>query len=208
MAASLTVSWDAPSTNVDGTALTDLGGYKIYWGGLSRDYANVADVGLVTTTTVVELPTGQAAYFAVTAYNAESNESAYSDELVWVIPAKPGLTTVKTTAYNAKSGKATIVFNVAQLTETGGSLTNAAALWVRTVNSAGSVTNSLEITLTPRPASTATASIIIPVNSGVWSTCAAVSNTYGQLAPYGLAGYFGTGLPGKPRGLRIVNQGF
>jgi ABC-type glycerol-3-phosphate transport system substrate-binding protein len=29
---SATLTWDAPTTNVDGTPLTDLAGYKVYYG--------------------------------------------------------------------------------------------------------------------------------------------------------------------------------
>lgn len=40
-----TVSWDAPTTHADGTDLTDLAGYKVYYGTASRNY-NLGSVSL------------------------------------------------------------------------------------------------------------------------------------------------------------------
>jgi ABC-type glycerol-3-phosphate transport system substrate-binding protein len=35
---SATLTWDAPTTNVDGTPLTDLAGYKVYYGTALGNY--------------------------------------------------------------------------------------------------------------------------------------------------------------------------
>ena len=40
-----TPSWDAPTTNADGTPLTDLAGYKVYYGPSSGNYSQAIDVG-------------------------------------------------------------------------------------------------------------------------------------------------------------------
>lgn len=83
-----TLSWTAPTTNVDGTPLTDLGGYKTYWGTASRNYSNNKDVGNVTTYKITGLSEGKW-YFAVTAYDSSGNESAYSNEPTKVIKIPP-----------------------------------------------------------------------------------------------------------------------
>jgi fibronectin type 3 domain-containing protein len=75
-----TLSWNAPTTNADGTPLTDLAGYKVYYGTASRTYSQNIDVGNVTTYAVNNLTDGATYYFAVTAYDTSSNESAYSNE--------------------------------------------------------------------------------------------------------------------------------
>ncbi|MEW6417438.1 MAG: fibronectin type III domain-containing protein [Nitrospirota bacterium] len=77
---SATLTWDAPTTNADGTPLTDLGGYKIYYGTSSGNYSVVIDVGNVTTYKIEGLSPG-IYYFAVTAYDTSGNESEYSNEV-------------------------------------------------------------------------------------------------------------------------------
>ncbi len=77
------LTWDAPSTNADGTILTDLAGYKIYYGTESGNYTEVRNVENVTTVPIDELPDIQSGiwYFAVTAYDTSGNESDYSNEV-------------------------------------------------------------------------------------------------------------------------------
>ena len=80
-AANVTLSWIPPTTKADGTPLTDLTGYKIYFGVSSGNYTQNIDVGNVTSYTVTNLSTGTAYYFATTAYDASSNESSFSNEV-------------------------------------------------------------------------------------------------------------------------------
>lgn len=86
--ADLELSWQPPTTNVDGTPLTDLAGYKVYWGSASKQYDNNADAGNVTTYTVKDIPEGTW-YFAVTAYDLAGNESDYSNEAVANVKIPP-----------------------------------------------------------------------------------------------------------------------
>ncbi len=79
-----TLTWDAPTTNADGTPLTDLAGYKVYYGTTSGNYTDVIDVGNVTTYKVEGLQPGTY-YFAVTAYDTSGNESNYSNEVSKII---------------------------------------------------------------------------------------------------------------------------
>ncbi|MBI4684808.1 MAG: PKD domain-containing protein [Nitrospirae bacterium] len=80
-ASTATLSWNAPTTNTDGTALTDLVGYRIYYGISSGAYTKAIDVGNVTTSVINNLIDGMTYYFAITAYNTIGNESAYSNEV-------------------------------------------------------------------------------------------------------------------------------
>jgi hypothetical protein len=76
---SATVSWVAPTENVNGTALTDLAGYNVYYGtnsaSLNQKVA-VSNAG-ATAYTVSGLTSGTW-YFAVTSYTSEGVESARS----------------------------------------------------------------------------------------------------------------------------------
>ena len=74
-----TVSWVAPTENVNGTALTDLAGYNVYYGTNSaslNEKAAVSNAGS-TAYTVNGLTSGTW-YFAVTSYTSGGVESARS----------------------------------------------------------------------------------------------------------------------------------
>lgn len=78
----LTLTWNA---NTDpGTV-----GYKIYYGGVTQTYTNVADVGLVRMNFIPGLLTNVPYFFAVTAYNAAGLESDFSAELAYTITNAP-----------------------------------------------------------------------------------------------------------------------
>jgi hypothetical protein len=76
-----TLSWEPPATNIDGTPLDDLVGYKIYYGTLSGNYTEDIDVGNVTEYTIDNLTDGITYYFVATAYDISGNESGYSNEV-------------------------------------------------------------------------------------------------------------------------------
>ena len=78
----VTINWSAPTQNTDGTALTDLAGFKIHYGTASQKYTQtitVSNPGLVTYV-VTNLAAGRY-YFAVTAYSSAGTESARSAEV-------------------------------------------------------------------------------------------------------------------------------
>jgi hypothetical protein len=76
---SVTLSWQPPTENVDGTVLTDLGGYRIYFG-LNKDnltqMIEVDNPGL--TRLVVENLTPARWHFAMSSVNAAGTESPRS----------------------------------------------------------------------------------------------------------------------------------
>lgn len=82
IAGTASLSWIPPTENADGTPLTDLASYRIYWGcSGSREYPFQQTIPAPQTTYVVEgLPDDGTCYFAATAINAQGAESAYSNE--------------------------------------------------------------------------------------------------------------------------------
>lgn len=73
-----TLSWNAPTTNIDGSPLADLAGYRIYFGNSeSGPFENRIDIGDPTATTFVveNLAPGFDYYFYSTAVNADGFES-------------------------------------------------------------------------------------------------------------------------------------
>ena len=84
---SATVSWSAPTQNTDGSALTNLAGFNIYYGtsaGNLSQSVQIANPGL-TTYALGNLAPG-AWYFAVNAYTAAGAESALSSIASKTIP--------------------------------------------------------------------------------------------------------------------------
>jgi hypothetical protein len=82
----MSLSWIAPSENVDGSPLTDLSGYRVYYGEVSRNYPDMTEVSDPNTTnTSIALPSGDY-YVVMTALDEEGNESAYSNEVLKVVP--------------------------------------------------------------------------------------------------------------------------
>jgi hypothetical protein len=80
------LSWKAPTQNVDGSTITNLGGYKIYYGNASRSYTQTISVsGGSTVQRTVALSPGTW-YFAVTALDTQGRESAFSGEVSKSIP--------------------------------------------------------------------------------------------------------------------------
>lgn len=76
---SATLNWEPPTTNVDGSALTDLAGYQIHFG-LNEDtfgYVVTIDNPSVSSYIVEQLPAG-AWYFAVVAVNKAGYPSPLS----------------------------------------------------------------------------------------------------------------------------------
>ena len=78
----VTLSWQPPTQNADGTPLMDLAGYTIYFGTQSQSYDSEIQLdnpGL--TTYVVENLVPDTYFFAATAVNSSGMESTFSGEV-------------------------------------------------------------------------------------------------------------------------------
>jgi len=74
----ITVAWTAPQQNTDGSALTDLAGYKIYYGNSPSNLTNVVTVGTNVSSYVVQNLAAGTWYVAMTSLNSQGVESAQS----------------------------------------------------------------------------------------------------------------------------------
>ena len=84
---SLTLSWDAPTTNEDGSPLDDLAGYNLYYGQsspLTAANSQVIQLATVTTATIPDLTPGTW-FVAVAARDASGNVSELSAQLSAVV---------------------------------------------------------------------------------------------------------------------------
>lgn len=75
-----TVSWEAPTTTIQGAALTDLAGYRVYYGLSESDLSQRVELNSVGTQTYVVDNLGPGTwYFAVKAVTSVGVESALSE---------------------------------------------------------------------------------------------------------------------------------
>jgi hypothetical protein len=71
----VTLNWTPPTRNEDGSPLTDLAGFRVYYGQTRGAWERTLDVPAVVASIELEgLATG-AWYFVVTSYNAAGIES-------------------------------------------------------------------------------------------------------------------------------------
>jgi hypothetical protein len=77
---SITLSWDPPTQRDDGSPLTNLAGYRLYWGTAPGHYPNLAHIPNpgIATYVIDELPPGTY-YLVATAYDSSGIESAFSN---------------------------------------------------------------------------------------------------------------------------------
>jgi hypothetical protein len=84
---SATLSWTPPTLNSDGSPLTNLAGYRVYWGPAAGTYTSsvtLNNAGL-SSYVVANLVSGTH-YFVVTALNTSGVESPFSNVASKVIP--------------------------------------------------------------------------------------------------------------------------
>lgn len=76
------ISWTPPTENEDGTPLTDLSGYRIYYGTTSGDYSEVIELNSpgLTSYVIGDLAPGTY-YLVMTSFNSQGRESRYTAEL-------------------------------------------------------------------------------------------------------------------------------
>jgi peptidoglycan hydrolase-like amidase len=97
------LTWTAPTTNTDGTPLTDLASYNIYHGQSATTLVKVANVLKSAALTYTDKPTPVPAtwYWAVTAVNTAGTESAKSAivskalTVVILVPQAPSTPIIK-----------------------------------------------------------------------------------------------------------------
>ena len=83
---SVTLTWTAPTQNEDGTLLTDLDGYKIYYGTARGIYPNEIRIDNASVTMhVVENLTPDTYYFVATEFNTSEVESRFSGEATKIV---------------------------------------------------------------------------------------------------------------------------
>jgi len=76
------VSWEPPTENTDDSALTDLAGYKIYYGTFPGEYEKSITINNPAVTSyLIENLGASDWFFVMTAFNSSQIESGYSEEM-------------------------------------------------------------------------------------------------------------------------------
>ena len=93
--ADITVTWTFATNNVDGSALTDLAGAKVYYGTASSNYTVIVNVpggvpGGAGSKTITGLKAGTTYFFNGTAYNVAGAESDFCEQVSKKATTKPG----------------------------------------------------------------------------------------------------------------------
>ena len=85
---SATLSWVRPTTRTDGSPLTNLAGFRVYYGTSLGSYSKQIDVPnpALTAYVVSNLPGGSTYYFVATAYDSAGLESTFSTPGTKTIP--------------------------------------------------------------------------------------------------------------------------
>src|SRR3990167_8212526 len=89
--------WTPPTTNVDGTPLTDLSGYKVYCGNSTGNYTIAKDTRMqlpkvsgeveYLISNVIPAAGDKQWFCALAAYDDAGNESGYSNEISFFLDA-------------------------------------------------------------------------------------------------------------------------
>jgi hypothetical protein len=79
-AGDVTVAWD-PNPE------PDVAGYKIYYGTSPGSYSSFVNAGNITSMVISGLTAGATYYFAAVAYDGSGNESGFSNEIIYAVPA-------------------------------------------------------------------------------------------------------------------------
>jgi hypothetical protein len=124
--ATVTLQWDAVTTNADGTPIKDLAGYTVFVSTQSGQYCRTGNPPKYDFSNCVEgkdmiqvdaqtltvdftnLPQGQTYYFVVTAHDKAGNHSEFSNEVSKFIPVDDGVSPDKPAGLKADCKSVTI----------------------------------------------------------------------------------------------------
>jgi hypothetical protein len=203
-AAQTDLTWTVPTTNNDGTPVTNLSGYKVYWGNASGTYQQSVDVGNQTSYLLNSLTDGTTYYFAVAAYDSTGRESGYSKEISKTFPALAVTHTI--TATSGSGGTITAINNTNVSVATNGTST----VTTVTVNDGGSQTFNIAAATGNRINDVAVDGVSVgPVASYSFSNITAnhtISASF-ALAQFSITASAGVGGTITPAGTAAVNYG-
>ena len=187
-----TASWNAQ---------TGVTGFKIHYGVQSKTYPSTIDAGNTTSRIVTGLTAGTTYYFALTAYDSSGNESAYSSEVSYTVPASCTYTISPSSASFPQAGG---TGSVAVTTQSGcaWSVTNSISWITVTSGSSGTGSGTVAYSVAANTGTATRAATMTIANNTFSCTQSASSAT-----TYTISASAGTGGSISPSGAVAVKSG-
>jgi len=197
---SVTLAW-SPSTD------PNVAGYNIYYGTASHVYTNRVSVGNVVSATTAGLVEGATYYFAATTYNAQNQESTFSQEISYTVPqavaVQPPAITGASATNLALAGQ-NVTFSI-----TANSTGPLTYQWLDNGNPITAATNAVLTLNNVTTAQAGTYSVVVANSAGTTNlslaTLAVYGSTAGTLTPAAhVKGQFALNVSGVPNAQYVV----
>ena len=189
----VTLAWNPSST-------PDVAGYKIYYGTACGTYSNVVEVGNTTNAAISGLVPGTTYYFAATTLDNNGNESQFSNEAVYDVPAL--VTTPQQPTIRALPAASAIRYGQTLASSSlSGGLASAAGSFAFTTPGMAPNAGTANVSVTFAPAdtndfATVTANVSVVVNQALASvTLGSLNQMYDGTAKLVSVAISPTGLP-------------
>lgn len=186
-AATVSLAWDPPVVNTDGTPVSNLAGYRLYYGTAPHAYSNILTAGTATAV-VSNLQEGVTYYFAAVAFNDQGVESSFSEEISWTAPKAPlldsdgdGMTDIQETAAGTDPNNAGSVLSLRLMNASAGAGGQGKVIqWPSVAGKSYTVLRSTNLMATPA---------FTPLASHIQGTGSLVSCTDTEVPPNGACFY-------------------
>jgi hypothetical protein len=182
----VTLAWDPPNS------VSNLAGYRIYYGTSSGNYQWTINVGKVTTYILSGLTVGTTYYAAATDYNASGLESGYSNQVVFTIPSCAYTISPPNASFPSSGGTGSVTITT---TSNCNWSTSSDISWITVKSGSGLGSGSMVYTIAPNTGTTSRAAAltiagkVFTVNENGSTTTTyvitATASGYGSIAPSG-----------------------
>jgi hypothetical protein len=153
--AQVSLAWDYDS-------ISNLAGYKIYYGTTSGNYQWNVDVGNVTSYTLSNLTIGATYYTAATAYTTDGLESTYSNEVMFTVPSCTYSISPSSASFASAGGTGSVSITTQSYCNW---TTSSSTPWITVISGSGQGSGTLSYSVSSNPGTTIrTASLTIAGN--------------------------------------------
>ncbi len=175
--AQVSLAWDPDN-------VSNLAGYKIYYGTASGNYQWTVDVGNVTTYSLGNLTIGSTYYAAATAYTNSGAQSTYSNEVAFTVPSCTYAISPASASFPASGGTGTVSITTYPYCNW---TTSASIPWITVTSGSGLGSGTVSYSVSPNMGTTSqTAGITIA--GKVFTITESGQATYTITASAGLGG--------------------
>ena len=175
--AQVTLAWDPDS-------VSDLAGYKIYYGSASGNYQWNVDAGNVTTHTLSDLAIGGTYYAAATAYTTNGLESSYSNEVKFTVASCTYSISPSSASFPASGGTGSVTITTQPYCNW---TTSSSIPWITVTSGSGLGSGTLQYKVSPNTG-TASQTAALTIAGNVFTVTEAGKSQYTITASAGAGG--------------------